>query len=312
MARQTPIVVITGPTCSGKTGLSMELSRTFPIEVISADSMQVYRYMDIATAKPTREEQVLLPHHLIDIVNPDEDFNAGMFAERSQEKISEIKHRGRIPIVVGGTGLYIKALIYGLVPVPSGSPEIRSMLRRLEENNGTGFLKRWLDRLDPESGAKINQRDAVRIIRYLEIILLTGVKPSVFFSWHRFRTPRIPAKIACIIPDRKKLYREIDARVVNMMEQGLMDETSRLLSLGYHPNLKSMQTLAYRHTVRHMKGELSLQKTIGLIQRDTRHYAKRQITWMKANAYHELFPSAGDAVRNVSRWIEDVGKHGME
>ncbi|MDT8272308.1 MAG: tRNA dimethylallyltransferase, partial [Desulfomonilia bacterium] len=169
---------------------------------------------------------------------------------------------------------------------------------------GGAFLKKWLDRLDPDSGKAIQPQDMARIIRYLEIILLTGTRPSSFFSRHRFSIPRFSARIACLLPRRTDLYRDIDARVLRMMDLGLMEETSRLLSRGYDPKLKSMQAFAYRHAVNCLEGTLSLDETISLIQRDTRHYAKRQITWLRANTPHQLFDSARSAEETLGRWIE--------
>ncbi len=251
MAGQEGLIVITGPTCSGKTGSALRLVRHYPIEVISADSMQVYRYMDIATAK-----------------------------------------------------LYIKALLYGLAPAPARSERIRSVLRSLVRERGIGYLERMLFRLDPEAAALIRKNDIVRMVRSLEIILLTGQKASAIFSVHGFRRRRYDARIACILPDRERLFADIDDRTERMMESGLLDETQRLLDMGYGPDLRSMQTLAYKHVIRHFRSECGLDECVRLIKRDTRRFAKRQITWMKAQPDHGCYTSGEAIVETVSQWLE--------
>lgn len=305
MDRQAPLIVITGPTCSGKTTLALAVSQEHGMEVISADSMQVYRFMDIATAKPSREEQAALPHHLIDVVDPDEQFQAGMFVKMAREKIREIRERGKVPVMVGGTGLYIKTLIYGLAPAPVRSDKIRKVLRTLIEKKGIGFLEAMLMRMDPETASRIRKNDAARIIRALEIVFLTGQKPSGIFIRHGFAQPHYDARIACIMPDRDLLYRNIDERVLKMVKTGLLEETRILLDKGYSPELSSMQTLAYKHVIRHLNGEMSLEEAIRLIQRDTRRFAKRQITWMKARPDHVYFDSADNAFRTVTGWLDE-------
>jgi len=304
--RQTPLIVITGPTCSGKTGLALLLSQKHPIEVVSADSMQVYRYMDIATAKPSAQERATLPHYLIDVINPDEPFNAGIFVRIAKEKIDDISARKKIPVVVGGTGLYIKALIYGLAPAPARSEKLRSTLRSLINTKGIGYLESLLKRMDPDTASLIKKNDAARVIRALEIILETGQKPINLLMAHGFRTPVYQAKIACLMPGRDLLYSGIDRRVLRMIENGLLDETQKLLDMGYSPELQSMQTLAYRHVIRYIIGEISLDEAIRLIQRDTRRFAKRQVTWMKARPDHVFFDSVDGAFREVSDWIDNL------
>jgi tRNA dimethylallyltransferase len=304
--RQTPLIVITGPTCSGKTRLALLLSQKHPVEVVSADSMQVYRYMDIATAKPSIQERAALPHYLIDVKNPDEPFNAGIFVRMAKEKIDDISARKKIPIIVGGTGLYIKALIYGLAPAPARSDKIRRALRSLINTKGISYLESLLKRMDPDTASLIKKNDVSRVIRALEIILETGQKPINLIIAHGFRSPVYQAKIACLMPGRDLLYSGIDRRVLRMMENGLLDETQKLLDMGYSPELQSMQTLAYKHVIRYIIGEISLDEAIRLIQRDTRHFAKRQVTWMKARPDHTFFDSIEEAHDVVSTWVENL------
>ncbi len=304
MDGQEGLIVITGPTGSGKTGLVLELSRSHPIEVVSADSMQVYRHMDIATAKPSRDERALLPHHLIDVVDPDQEFQAAMFMEMARHAIAEIRSRGRIPVVVGGTGLYIQALIYGLARAPARWETMRSALRNLIERRGIDHLEAMLRRLDPSAASAILKNDAVRVIRSLEIVFLTGQKSSAIHAEHGFLSPLFRARIACIMPGRETLFRDIDVRTRRMFDKGLLDETVRILSLGYSPLLRSMQTLAYKHCIGFLNGVTDLEEAIRLVQRDTRRYAKRQLTWMKSRRDHVFFDSTDKAYNEISKWIE--------
>ncbi|MGO9147434.1 MAG: tRNA (adenosine(37)-N6)-dimethylallyltransferase MiaA [Desulfomonilia bacterium] len=305
MPRQEGLIVITGPTGSGKTSLVFELSRHHPIEVISADSMQVYCYMDLATAKPSPEQLSALPHHLIDIVRPDQEFQAAMFVKMAHDKITEVMTRGKIPVIVGGTGLYIKALIYGLAPAPAREERIRKVLRSIIEKRGIAYLVSMLEKLDPFAASVIKKNDAIRVIRTLEIIFLTGHKVSNIYAKHGFSKPLFDARIACIMPERDQLFRNIDQRTVKMIDEGLLDETRRLLDMGYSTELHSMQTLAYKHAVRHLNGEIDLDETLGFIQRDTRRYAKRQITWMKARPDHIFLDSLVKAYEVASLWLDE-------
>ncbi len=303
MDNTNPLIILTGPTASGKTGIILKLAEKYPIEIISADSMQIYRGMDIATAKPTPEEQRLLPHHLIDTMNPDEEYNAGAFRKDALRIAAEIGSRGRIPIVAGGTGLYIKALIYGLSEGPIRSEDIRGNLRDFIQMNGPEKAWEILNRHDPDIAKKISPTDASRIIRYMEMILLTGEKPSAMHEGHGFKEPIISARVFCISMERDVLYERINRRVDEMISMGLVDETKRLLEAGYSPGLKSMQALGYKHLVAHLLYSLPLDEAISLVKRDTRHYAKRQMTWNRGNYGAERFYSPENSISSMERLI---------
>lgn len=275
------LVVICGPTAAGKTALALELGAQFAIEVISADSRQVYRCMDIGTAKPTPEELSRLRHHLVDVVDPDAEFTAASFSEQGRRLAKEICQRGRLPFVVGGTGLYIRALTDGLVSAPGGDAAFRQELTQLEQQQGEGALYRLLQSRDPDMAARVHPRNRVRIVRALEVLELTGRRLSELQASHAFADrPFATLKIG-LSPDRDELFRRIDRRVELMLEAGLIDETRRLLEKGYTPRLKTLQTIGYRECIQYLQGEITLDEARFLIQRATRQYAKRQLTWFR-------------------------------
>lgn len=275
------LVVICGPTASGKTALALELAQRFPIEVISADSRQVYREMDIGTAKPTAAERESVPHHLIDVVDPDEEFTAANFVEQGRRLVFDILSRAKLPFVVGGTGLYIRSLTEGLLDAPGGNEAVRSELWELEKKEGEGALHRLLQQKDPVLAARVHPRNTVRIIRALEVLALTGQPLSQLQSLHAFSDRPFETLKIGLNPDRDELCRRIDSRVEIMLESGLLDEVKGVLERGYSPQLKSLQTIGYRECIRHLEGELSLEEAVSLIQRETRRYAKRQLTWFR-------------------------------
>jgi len=285
---QSPIqkpkaIVIAGPTASGKTSLSVELALALNGEIINADSMQVYRGMDIGTAKPTLEEQKGIPHLLLDVVNPDEEFNAAIYRSMALPLVTNVVSRQKACIITGGTGLYIKSLLKGLFHCPPVDPVLRESLRRECETHGTIRLYERLKRLDPESANRIHQNDRVRIIRALEIARLTDRHPSDLIREHDFCDTPINALMLCLQVDREKLYHRINERSVAMVESGLTEETESLLKKGYSPNLKPMKSIGYRHIIKFIQGGWSLTEAIHNIQRDTRRYAKRQLTWFRAD-----------------------------
>jgi tRNA dimethylallyltransferase len=285
------LIVVAGPTASGKTGLAVELARRFDGEIINADSMQVYRGMDIGTAKPAIEERKGIPHHLLDVVDPDEEYNASMYRIMASSAVLDIIERGRRTFVVGGTGLYIKSLLGGLFECPPSEPELRQSLTREWESAGAQELYERLKRLDPEGAWRIHQNDRVRIIRALEVIFLTKKLPSTLSREHGFSDHAFNALEFCLDRAREDLYHRINRRTLTMIDAGLVEETERLLRKGYSPRLKSMQAIGYRQAVEYLEGKYSVGEMTERIQRDTRRYAKRQLTWFRADsAYVWLEP----------------------
>ena len=276
-----PIIIIAGPTASGKTGTANRLALEFNGEIISADAMAVYKMMDIGTAKPTREEMADIPIHMIDVVNPDEPFDAACFAEKGDKYIEEITARGKTPFVAGGSGLYIKALTHGLVKEVKSDPDIKARLEKEILIKGKDVLYARLMKLDPESGARIHENDIYRILRALEIIEITGKPVSAIYSGHAFSSLRYNALMLCLEWEREELYNRINKRVEIMMAQGFILEVKGLMAKGFGPELKSMGALGYRHISAAIAGDFSMEKAVELMKRDTRRFAKRQITWFK-------------------------------
>lgn len=295
--------MVCGPTGSGKTGLAIGLAQQFDGEIVGADSMQVYRYMDIGTAKPTPAEQARTTHHMIDIVDPDEDFDAVMYADAAGLAIDGIAGRGRLPLVVGGTGFYIKALVYGLFEQGPSDPEIRQRLKQAVQSEGSAVMHRRLAVLDNRAAARIHPNDAYRIVRALEVFEITGQPLSDFQRQHRFQDQRFDAFFVGVTWPRPILYDRIDRRVDRMMDQGLEEEVRGLLARGYGAHLKSMQSLGYRHLTAFIDGETTFDETVRTLKRDHRRYAKRQLTWFRADpAVHWMTPEtpqvAADRIGN--------------
>jgi tRNA dimethylallyltransferase len=283
------IIIICGPTGVGKTAVALKLSQKFKGEIIGADSMQVYRLMDIGTAKPTQTQQAAVPHHLIDVVFPDEPFDAASFAEMADNIINSLIPRGVLPFIVGGTGLYIKALMHGLFRTRPATREVLKQLKNEAEKHGSDNLHHRLSIYDPKTAEKIHPNDTFRIIRALEIFEVTGKPISSFHDEHQFSNNKYWALKICIHSDRKKLYEHINQRVDEMMKNGFLNEVNMLLKKGYAPELKSMQSLGYRHMVEFISGKISWEEALDHMKRDTRRYAKRQLTWFKADQEMKWF-----------------------
>lgn len=285
MPHSTPIkiVVICGPTGVGKTGFAIGIARRFDGEIVGADSMQIYRWMDIGTAKPTVEEQAQSVHHMVDIVCPDEDFDAAAYVRQADRCITQLAQRGKLPLIVGGTGLYIKALIHGLTEAAPSDPEVREKLQNELTASGAPCLHRRLQDLDPESAERIHPNDSYRILRALEVFQITGRSMTYHYRRHGFSECRYDALYIGLTMHRKQLYERINKRVDIMLAQGLVDEVRTLLDRGYGMELKSMQSLGYRHMVDFIQGRMTWDEAVRTMKRDHRRYAKRQMTWFCAN-----------------------------
>lgn len=276
------IIVICGPTGVGKTGFAISLALKFGGEVIGADSMQLYRRMDIGTAKPTAQEQAQAVHHMVDIIEPDENFDAVVYARQADKCIDQLAATGKLPLVVGGTGLYIKALIHGLTEAAPTDPGVRDKLHEELAASGSPILHQRLLELDPESAKRIHPNDRHRILRALEVFQITGRSISCHHNDHSFSPLRYdPLYIGLTLP-REELYQRINKRVEVMLAQGLVDEVRSLLDSGFGAELKSMQSLGYRHMVEYIQGRLTWDEAVRTLKRDHRRYAKRQMTWFGA------------------------------
>jgi len=273
------ILIVQGPTASGKSELAVRLAEQFSGEIVNADSMQVYRFMDIGTAKPSPAQLRRVPHHLLDIVNPDQTFSAADFCREAEKVISDIARRGKRVIVCGGTGLYIRALTKGLMDSPAVDDALRNDLKELADREGSGALHRRLAEIDPLAAERIHPNDRFRIIRALEVFELTGRPISELRGEHRFGTQRYDYCKIGLIMNRESLYRNIDNRVDMMIRQGFLEEVQALLAAGYPSGLKSMRSLGYRHLCAYLEGRITFDDALQLIKRDTRRYAKRQLTW---------------------------------
>ncbi len=277
-----PLVAVVGPTGVGKTEVGIYLAEHLEGEIVNFDSVQVYRYLDIGTAKPTPEERKRAVHHLVDFLEPDEEFNAARFVELADQIIQEIHARGKQPILVGGTGLYLKALLHGLFEVGEVS-QIREKLKKRWAQEGLASLYEELKRLDPETAQKLSPTDWVRILRALEVYYATGKPFSELAKRHSFAERRYPClKIGLTLP-REELYQRLDKRVDQMLEAGLLEEVKKLLQMGFSPELKPLRAIGYRHLIAYLRGEMDLEEAVRQMKRDTRRYAKRQLTWFRAD-----------------------------
>ena len=302
MEEKPRIVIILGPTAVGKTDLSLDLASAFNGEIVSADSMQVYRHLDIGTSKPSPQERQRVPHHLIDVVSPDEEFSAARFSETAGGIIGDLEGRKAV-FVVGGTGLYVRALTGGLIEGPDAA--LRSGYREAMEREDGERLHGRLRQLDPRAAERIHPRDRVRIVRALETVELTGEPISEKQRRHGFRDIRYEALKIGLYRDREELYRRIDSRAAQMVEGGLIGETEKILGMGYHPKLKPLQTLGYRYFIQYLKGSMTLEEALRSMQRDTRHYARRQMTWFRGEGGIEWFhPGEAGAIRKrIERFL---------
>ncbi|MDY4599172.1 MAG: tRNA (adenosine(37)-N6)-dimethylallyltransferase MiaA, partial [Candidatus Faecousia sp.] len=288
-------ICIAGPTASGKTALAVELAKELNGEVVSCDSMQVYRRMDIGTAKPTREEMQGIPHHMIDVAEPDEDFSVSRYCDMASPIVDDIVARGKTAIIAGGTGLYMDSLIRGNAFAPFPATGVREKLEAQADAEGMQAMLQWLQSVDPASAARLHLSDRKRILRALEVYLETGET----ITEHNRKTQEIPPKYTPVwlgldFADRGELYRRIDARVDVMLETGLMEEIRELLASGIPAKCTAMQAIGYKEFVNALNGEETMEAAAEEVKKSSRHYAKRQLTWFRRNPrLHWLTRQAG-------------------
>jgi tRNA dimethylallyltransferase len=287
------LVVLLGPTGSGKTALSLTLARRFAGEIISCDSVAVNCEMEVGTAKPTPEERRAIPHHLIDVLPPDRFFTAGDYSRLARESLAGISSRHHLPIVTGGTGLYLRALLDGLFAGPQRSEEIRARLRRSAERNGPGWLHRLLDRLDPAAAQRIHANDEPKLIRAIEVCLAT--RQPLTEAWKTGRNPLTGYRILRIglDPPRPQLYARLDTRAAEMFASGLVEETRSLIAK-YGDSPRAFDSLGYRQARALLRGESTEPEAIAATRQAHRNYAKRQLTWFRREPEVRWFPSFGD------------------
>ncbi len=290
-----PLIILAGPTAVGKTELSLRLAQSLDAEIISADSMQVYKRMNIGTAKPTREERVRVPHHLIDLVEPDAEFSVADYKKCFEQTVSSVYNRGKLPLFTGGTGLYIRACIQAFDLEPGEPlPELRQELKEQAEQNGQPFLHHKLAEVDPEAAAKIHPNDLRRVIRALEVFYNTG-QPITKLQQKRSNSFKYKVIYLFLNRDRAELYRRIELRVDRMIGEGLIEEVQALLENGFSPQLKPMQSLGYKQITEYLQQLVSLDEAVASIKQATRHYAKRQLTWFRKEPIEHVINISGDS-----------------
>ena len=287
-ALDCPIIVLVGPTAVGKTALSLRLVQRFDCEIVSMDSVQVYRHMDIGTAKPSQEEQAAIPHHLIDIVNPDEQYDAARFVQDALAAIEDIASRNRTVLLTGGTGLYLKALFEGLFDALPTDEGVRVQLRERLKQEGREILHAELCELDPTTGLRVHANDTQRLLRGLEIYQASGKTWTELIAAQQAQKNEQKNRFTRVFQvaldcERESLYERIEQRSHIMLEQGLVEEVEGLRALGYSPELPSMQSIGYKHVNNLLSGEWNKAEMLEYLVRDTRRYAKRQMTWFRKN-----------------------------
>jgi tRNA dimethylallyltransferase len=290
-----PLVVIVGPTASGKSALALHLAEKLKGEILACDSAQIYRHFDIGTGKPTPEEQSRVPHHLLDLCQPTDDFNAGDYLRRGRDVLEKVSARGRLPIVTAGTGLYLRALLEGLSPLPPRSPELRARLTAEAEEKGSDLLHRMLARVDPDSARDIAPQDTPKLVRALEVYFLARQPRGELFRTGRDPLEGYNVVKLGLLPDRQQLNQRIEARVDAMLEAGWLEETRRLLAR-IPPDTKPFGFLGYKQLSAHLRGDCSLEDAVNEIKRQTRQYAKRQLTWFRKEPAVEWLSALGDHI----------------
>ncbi|MCB0258504.1 MAG: tRNA (adenosine(37)-N6)-dimethylallyltransferase MiaA [Calditrichaeota bacterium] len=295
------VLVLTGPTGIGKTELSRALAERYPLEIVSADSRQIYRYMDIGTAKPSAEMRREIPHHFIDILDPDEDYSAGQYSDDARQVIEGIFQRGRLPLVVGGSGLYIRALVEGFFKARAEDPALRARLQERLEAEGIEPLYAELQAIDPRAAIKIHPNNTRRVIRALEVCLAAR-RPITRLQEEQPDPAPFRSLKLCLTTERKALYARIARRCEEMFEAGLVGEVQKILDMGYDPSNNSLNSVGYKEVVAYLQGAFKLPECIELVKQNTRRYAKRQYTWFRnepALVWLEK-QAAGDLLKEIA------------
>jgi tRNA dimethylallyltransferase len=280
---KTKIIVICGPTAVGKTSAAIDLARIFNGEIISADSRQIYRYMNIGTAKPEPKQLAEIPHYMVDCIDPDQHFDARQFAWMAHKIILKLSRKKQLPFIVGGTGLYIKALLNGLFEDNYSDSSVRGRLKKEADTGGKKILYEKLKKIDPETANKLHPNDTYRIVRALEVFEISGKPISKWHQEHQFSDTRYFVFKVGLYLDREILYKQIDRRVDIMISAGLIEEVQAIIKRGYSPDLKSMKAIGYSHIIDYLMGDCSLEEAVKNLKRDTRRYSKRQMTWFRAD-----------------------------
>ncbi len=305
-----PVIILIGPTAVGKTALSLALAERFSCEIVGLDSMQIYRHMDIGTAKATAAERARAPHHLFDMVEPDEEYHVARYVADAARACKEIIARGKHPLLVGGTGLYLKGLLEGLFEIPAVPETVRASLGQRLVEEGRAALFAELGQCDPGSASRIHPNDTHRLLRALEIFQATGRT----WSEHLRRQEVQPALTRVLqiglLRERGALYERINLRVEKMVAEGLLAEVEKLLGMGYDPGLKAMQSIGYRHMLQYLQGNWDWDETLSLLARDTRRYAKRQMTWFGNDPRIRWFAPSEAAAISDCVWAFLAGAQG--
>ena len=302
------IICIAGPTASGKTALAVELAKELNGEVVSCDSMYVYRRMNIGTAKPTAEEMQGIPHHMIDVADPDEDFSVSKYCDMAAPIVDDITARGKTAIIAGGTGLYMDSLIKGNAFAPFPSTGMRERLEAQADREGMKAMLSLLHSIDPEAAAKLHLSDRKRIIRALEVYYETGETITA----HNLKTQAIPPRynplwLGLDFADRSELYRRIDLRVDIMLQQGLVEEIQTLLASGIPEKCTAMQAIGYKEFIAALDGHCSIEEAADQVRKSSRHYAKRQLTWFRRNKHiHWITRSGAESTEEIIRWARQI------
>jgi len=284
-ASRPPLLVICGPTATGKTEVGIEVALRVGGEILSADSMQVYRHMDIGTAKPTPQQRARVPYHLVDYVEPDEEYSVARYKEDAERTLARVRAEGKLPVMVGGTGLYIRAVVDQLdIPIAAPDWDLRRQLEEEAERHGADRLHAQLQAVDPAAAERIDARNVRRVVRALEVYLTTGQPFSSHHALDRRREAKYNLVAFGLTMERERLHRRIEARCNAMMAAGLLAEVQALVERGFGEGLTAMKGLGYRHLLDHLRGEWDLETAVATFKRDTRRYARRQLTWFRADA----------------------------